>query len=381
MANTLINFKRGEGFNTGYLTSLPPYSTNIVSAFSPNADPTLGPVMEPWVDVTHKQLWVNSQVINPKIVSISPRLGVSNVNWNNNTYGAYIELSFDDSGLTPPTITSNPLTTGTYTLSGSTPVDTDVADYDPLSLTTSELNAIYFGNGISYVVDPITKIGRVSCAFEDSFLDSVSLINDYTLHFVWNTGSSHPTTDVDLSSIIPMQSASYGSFITVNNPTDRTDINGNNTLVSAVVPGDSIKIEGQNTWIRIQGTQGQTQGTDGIEISHKLSGVIAGTYGDSTHVPRLTIDEAGHITGATLVSISGGQSTDYYGLGGSVEGTSLTSKGVVTLTKNGNVVNTIKLKHADIVSGVGSDVIFTDTSTSTYSEITMAISIIDGGTF
>lgn len=43
-----------------------------------------------------------------------------------------------------------------------------------------------------------------------------------------------------------------------------------------------------------------------LTISHDVSGVTPGTYGDSTNVPQLTVDDEGHVTGVTNVAISGG---------------------------------------------------------------------------
>lgn len=41
-------------------------------------------------------------------------------------------------------------------------------------------------------------------------------------------------------------------------------------------------------------------------ISHDNSAVVPNTYGDATNVPQFTVDQKGHITGVTLVPISGG---------------------------------------------------------------------------
>jgi hypothetical protein len=41
-------------------------------------------------------------------------------------------------------------------------------------------------------------------------------------------------------------------------------------------------------------------------ITHNNSGVTANTYGDATHVPQITVDVKGHVTGVTNVVISGG---------------------------------------------------------------------------
>lgn len=52
---------------------------------------------------------------------------------------------------------------------------------------------------------------------------------------------------------------------------------------------------------------GGVLGTDPvITLDHNTSGVTPGTYGDSTHVPQIDVDEFGHITDVTEVAISGG---------------------------------------------------------------------------
>ena len=40
-----------------------------------------------------------------------------------------------------------------------------------------------------------------------------------------------------------------------------------------------------------------------INIGHNLSGATAGTYGDGTHVSKVVVDEAGHVTSAEQVAI------------------------------------------------------------------------------
>lgn len=43
-----------------------------------------------------------------------------------------------------------------------------------------------------------------------------------------------------------------------------------------------------------------------LTLSHANSGVTANTYGDATHVPQVTVDAKGHVTGVSNVAISGG---------------------------------------------------------------------------
>lgn len=42
------------------------------------------------------------------------------------------------------------------------------------------------------------------------------------------------------------------------------------------------------------------------DVSHAASGVSAGTYGDASHVPQVTVDAKGHVTAASQLAIAGG---------------------------------------------------------------------------
>jgi len=68
-------------------------------------------------------------------------------------------------------------------------------------------------------------------------------------------------------------------------------------------------------------------------ISHDVSGVTPGTYGDATNVPQITIDEFGHITLAADVPISGGSGGPFAGATASGAGnasvTAFATKGTV----------------------------------------------------
>lgn len=48
-------------------------------------------------------------------------------------------------------------------------------------------------------------------------------------------------------------------------------------------------------------------------ITHATSGVVAGTYGDATHVPQVTVNATGHITAVTDIVISAGTVTSVTG--------------------------------------------------------------------
>lgn len=61
---------------------------------------------------------------------------------------------------------------------------------------------------------------------------------------------------------------------------------------------DTLVMQTGNKWVDVNGT-GKT-----ITIGHALSGVTAGTTGDASHVAKVTVDEAGHVTAAESVAIT-----------------------------------------------------------------------------
>ena len=69
------------------------------------------------------------------------------------------------------------------------------------------------------------------------------------------------------------------------------------TTIAATTKTDTFSVASGNKWVDV--------GSDGkqINIGHSLSGVAAGTYGDGTHVAKVVVDEAGHVTSAEQVAI------------------------------------------------------------------------------
>lgn len=70
------------------------------------------------------------------------------------------------------------------------------------------------------------------------------------------------------------------------------------TTIAATTKTDTFSVASGNKWVDV--------GSDGkqINIGHSLSGAAAGTYGDGTHVPKVVVDEAGHVTSAEQVAIT-----------------------------------------------------------------------------
>lgn len=69
------------------------------------------------------------------------------------------------------------------------------------------------------------------------------------------------------------------------------------TTIAATTKTDTFSVASGNKWVDI-GSNGKQ-----INIGHSLSGATAGTYGDSTHVAKVAVDAAGHVTSAEQVAI------------------------------------------------------------------------------
>lgn len=69
------------------------------------------------------------------------------------------------------------------------------------------------------------------------------------------------------------------------------------TTIAATSKTDTFSVASGNKWVDINSDGKQ------INIGHNLSGATAGTYGDGTHVSKVVVDEAGHVTSAEQVAI------------------------------------------------------------------------------
>nr|DAM29754.1 MAG TPA: hypothetical protein [Caudoviricetes sp.] len=70
------------------------------------------------------------------------------------------------------------------------------------------------------------------------------------------------------------------------------------TTIAATTKTDTFSVASGNKWVDV-GSNGKQ-----INIGHNLSGATAGTYGDGTHVAKVVVDKAGHITSAEQVAIN-----------------------------------------------------------------------------
>lgn len=69
-------------------------------------------------------------------------------------------------------------------------------------------------------------------------------------------------------------------------------------VLSSDAKVDTFVLKTGNKWVDINGS-GKT-----VNIGHSLSGATAGTYGDGTHVAKVAVDDAGHVTSAEQVAIT-----------------------------------------------------------------------------
>lgn len=397
--SSLISLNRGNGANPAYITtsSFPTYSGNIVSALSS------GTVCEPWFDKTHKQLWVDKQVLNPKFISDSrpdhTGLEIGNVVWDS-THGATITLGINHSIL--PTVPSaNELITGTT--NGTT--YTEIARYNPHSSTVaspnSPLNSIYFGQGLSYSV--VNGIGTLSCDILDSFVKEATFTSPNLILKLNRAavpdgqGGYTDTLTVNLGTLLDDTHAPAYGKVQTGNENVATAVTGNTGIIGATIANEKFTLKGGNKWINAAAApDSATPDSDYISIGHSLSGVTAGTYGTASKVPQVTVDEAGHVTNVTEVTINAGIASDTQRLNGNVGNQYSSSdphfvsnsyKTAQWQLKTGTtVIDQVNLEHdaTDSTYGTGSIVEFTLTprsGSSVIDTITMYVTRIDGGTF
>jgi|694.fasta_scaffold119487_1 hypothetical protein len=116
------------------------------------------------------------------------------------------------------------------------------------------------------------------------------------------------------STQIPVITVDEDGRITVANTTsvagvdDFTYADANNTITLETGDGSVFNIQTKTTVEltgKVTGTANSSSGTVSIDVELANTGVTAGTYGSSTAIPIITIDEDGRITVANTASVSG----------------------------------------------------------------------------
>lgn len=83
--------------------------------------------------------------------------------------------------------------------------------------------------------------------------------------------------------------------------------------VSAVNPNEILKVTPANKWITITGSDSSTAGSDEIKFAHLVPSSITnsgptaaqtGARGSTFNIPKITVDEAGHVTEITAITVS-----------------------------------------------------------------------------
>lgn len=99
----------------------------------------------------------------------------------------------------------------------------------------------------------------------------------------------------------------YYQKIYVENNTSGTAVSTDSASYIEADDNDSFKIKGYNKWIVVKAKTATGQDDGLISISHKLSSVSSSSgtsFGTTTKVPKVTFDEAGHISAIEEVDIA-----------------------------------------------------------------------------
>lgn len=356
MANTMIKFLRGAGMPTG-------------RAFVEGNAGTLS-YCEPWVNTTAKQMWIDNVCVNPHLA----------INSNDSTY---LSLAYaQDSTTKEVTLTASldeaalasyVLGTGhdflvKYTSSGENPTELSDTVYD---INGNADGFIKIGSGLAY--DPDTN--TISAPVIESFLSAVEVVEGGTgtgqysggtaghkyMHFTFTTQGTPSATEI---------------YVDVTEFYDDTDTK---TVVTAP-SGNDVEVELDLNSFTVNTTNTYT-------VSHK-------TITTTPTTDTATATNGGTISYIDSVTVANGHVTDYntktttlptsksYDLSADVNGTAVDGRkpeAQIKLTDDAATpnVDTVTIKHEAQTEGVGSMVMFTESS----DVIEMQITVIDGGTF
>ena len=137
------------------------------------------------------------------------------------------------------------------------------------------------------------------------------------------------------------------------NATNEVSGESSTVTISANAKTDTFTIASGDAWTKVDADATNKK----ITLGHKFSGATNGTYGDATHVAKVTVDKAGHVTGVENVAITNPE----YSI---VKDTTAQDGFIATyhLTKNGanvgtaiNIPKDYLVKSAEVKVATGSD--------------------------
>jgi hypothetical protein len=207
-----------------------------------------------------------------------------------------------------------------------------------LDVSSSVDNPLSLQNGQGLVYNTFTNL------WENKFVDYNTLLNKPVI-------GSGSVTSVSIVT-------ANGISGTVANPTTTPAI----TLTLGAITPTSITATGAISGTNLTGTNTGDQlitltgdvtgsGTGTFVTSLSSTGVTAGTYGNNTTIPQVTVDAKGRITGVTNIPISG------LGLGTVTSVSATGTQGVTTLVTNGTTTPNITIGLGNItpttVSAIG----------------------------
>ena len=169
------------------------------------------------------------------------------------------------------------------------------------------------------------------------------------------------------SAIVGGGEVNQNAWSNINVPVQSTnvtsEVSGESSPVTIAANSktDTFVIASGDAWTKVDADAVNKK----ITLGHKFSGATNGTYGDATHVAKVTVDKAGHVTGAESVEIVGAKYIT--GLTSNAQ-TQLNAKVPNTRTVNGKALNSdIALSAGDVgadPSGSASAVLGTSSDTS-----------------
>lgn len=130
--------------------------------------------------------------------------------------------------------------------------------------------------------------------------------------------TSHKFLREDGTWVVPKYTANangYGKVTVSAQSTAVAGLTGGSAAVTVSSKGanEALKFTTSNKWIVVTGTESSTAGSDEIKFAHAVPSSIAntaptanqtGTRGSTFNIPKITIDEAGHVTALEAITVS-----------------------------------------------------------------------------